>query len=253
MRVAKATSEKAVPTPEQIRHVLQSMPTDTEIGMRKRAVLAFIFLTGARDGAVVSMKLRHVNLVEEKVVQDAREVRTKFSKSFTTWFFPVGDDVVEIVRDWVDYLVNVKLFGPSDPLFPATRVEVGADQRFQVTGLDRRHWSNATPIRQIFKEAFEAAGLPYFNPHSFRDTLVQLGERLCQTPEEFKGWSQNLGHEKVMTTFSSYGEVSSTRQGQLLKALRNPRSEAAELQVLAEKLSEFARRSAPTDGGSAGA
>jgi hypothetical protein len=29
-----------------------------------------------------------------------------------------------------------------------------------------------------------AAGLPCFNPHSFRKTL-QFGERICRTPEEF--------------------------------------------------------------------
>jgi hypothetical protein len=40
---------------------------------------------------------------------------------------------------------------------------------------DRRHWSSAGPIRAIFKDAFAAAGLPYFNPHSFRKTLALLG------------------------------------------------------------------------------
>jgi len=43
--------------------------------------------------------------------------------------------------------------------------------------------------------------LPYFNPHSFRNTLVRLGQEICRSPEEFKSWSQNLGHEKVLTTF----------------------------------------------------
>jgi len=63
--------------------------------------------------------------------------------------------------------------------------------------MDRRHWTTATPIRTIFREAFEGAGLPYFNPHSFRNTLVRLGQDVCQTPEQFKAWSQNLGHEGV--------------------------------------------------------
>ena len=66
-------------------------------------------------------------------------------------------------------------------------------------------WRNATAIRRIFQEAFELADLPYFNPHSFRKTLAALGEKLCRSPEEFKAWSQNLGHEKVLTTFISYG------------------------------------------------
>ncbi|MDP3588927.1 MAG: site-specific integrase, partial [Methylobacter sp.] len=75
------------------------------------------------------------------------------------------------------------------------------------SGFKREHWSTASPIRTIFKDAFESADLSYFNPHSFRKTIVTLGQKLCQTPEEFKSWSQNLGHEDVLTTLYSYGEV----------------------------------------------
>jgi hypothetical protein len=35
-------------------------------------------------------------------------------------------------------------------------------------------------------------------------------------PEQLKAWSQNLGHEKVLTTFLSYGEVACQRQGETL-------------------------------------
>ena len=57
-------------------------------------------------------------------MQDAREVRTKFSKTFTTWFFPVGEDVRRIVVDWVGYLDTLQLFGPVDPLFSATKIVI---------------------------------------------------------------------------------------------------------------------------------
>jgi integrase/recombinase XerD len=70
------------------------------------------------------------------------------------------------------------LWSNDDPLFPATEIGNGADQKFEVVGLARKHWSNATPIRTIFKTAFAQAGLPYFNPHGFRKTLVQLGQRI---------------------------------------------------------------------------
>ena len=66
-----------------------------------------------------------------------------------------------------------------------------------------------------------AGGLEYFNPHSFRKTLAVLGEQRCKTPEELKAWSQNLGHEDVLTTFRSYGEVSSYRQAEIMPALTN--------------------------------
>jgi integrase/recombinase XerD len=222
-RIAKATLERPVPTIEQILHVMRSMPTETVVGLRNRALIAFTLLTGARDGAIASLKLKHVDLAEGKVVQDAREVSTKFSKTFTTWFFPVGDEVRQTVVDWVAYLTTEKLFGQGDPLFPATRVVQDQDHQFQVGGLSRAHWSNATPIRLIFKEAFTSAGLAYANPHSFRKTLAQLGERQCHTPEEFKAWSQNLGHEQVLTTFSSYGQVASARQAELIRRLGHTR------------------------------
>jgi hypothetical protein len=62
----------------------------------------------------------------------------------------------------------------------------GADRQFGVARLERDHWSTASPIRTIFREAFVNAGLPYFNPRSFRNTLVQLGQDVCKSPEQFK-------------------------------------------------------------------
>ena len=121
--------------------------------------------------------------------------------------------------DWIAYLRQEKLWGNDDPLFPSTRMELGASRQFKVTGLERSNWRTATPIRTIFRNAFTAAGLPYFNPHSFRNTLVRLGEQVCKTPEQFKAWSQNLGHEKVLTTLLSYGEVACQRQGEIIFAL----------------------------------
>jgi integrase len=226
-RIAKATRPPRVPTLEQIRHVIQTMPAITEIERRDRALIAFTILTGARDGAIASFKLRHINIAEGKVDQDAREVQTKFSKSFVTTFFPVGDDIREVVADWVGYLRAEKLWGLDDPLFPATKVAVGDDLRFGAVGLDRKHWSNAGPIRTIFKNAFPAAGLPYFNPHSFRKTLVLLAGQKCKTPEEYKAWAQNLGHEDVLTTFRSYGDVSGYRQAEIMQSFASPAPNAS--------------------------
>jgi hypothetical protein len=136
--------------------------------------------------------------------------------------FPVGEEIRKIVADWVTYLREDKLWGNDDPLFPATRVALGATRQFEASGLEREHWSSASPIRTIFREAFVSAGLPYFNPHSVRSTLVQLGQEICKSPEQFKAWSQNLGHEKVLTTFLNYGEVACQRQGEIIRGLAAP-------------------------------
>lgn len=227
-RIASAKRSKPVPTLAQVKRVIEVMPQDTVLERRDRALLAFTLLTGARDSAIASFKLKHVDLDAACVYQDARDVNTKASKTFTTWFFPVGEDVESIVREWVTYLRDVLLFGLDDPLFPKTAVRYGDRKVFESSGLTREHWSNATPIRTMFKEAFERAGLQYFNPHSLRRTLVRLGETTCRSPEEFKAWSQNMGHEGVLTTFSSYGEVQPARQSEIFKALQRPRSAQSE-------------------------
>ena len=55
---------------------------------------------------------------------------------------------------------------------------------------------------------------------------MALGETRCQTPEQFKAWSQNLGHEGVLTTFTSYGAVTSRRQREVILDLANPKPRA---------------------------
>jgi integrase len=221
-RIAKARRETRIPSLEQMRQVIFHMPAATDIERRDRALMAFELLTGARDGAIPSLKRKHLDTIGRRVVFDAREVRTKFSKSFSTWFFPVGDDIAAIVSDWATYLDQEALWGSDDPLFPATRTEPGPDKEFQAMGLDRRPWRTANPVRKIFRTAFDRAGLPYCSPHSVRKTLARLGQQLCQTPEQYKAWSQNLGHEGVLTTFLSYGEVETTRQAEIIRALGRP-------------------------------
>jgi integrase len=207
---------------EQVKHVINTMPAGTEIERRNRALIAFTLLTGARDRAIASMKLKHVDLAANCLNQDARDVKTKFSKTFTTFFFPVGNEIRQVVAEWISFFREEKLWGNDDPLFPATHIAVGPSHEFEVSGLERKHWSSATPIRTIFREAFASAGLRYFNPHSFRNTLVRLGQDVCHSAEEFKAWSQNLGHEQVLTTFLSYGEVACDRQGEIIRALATP-------------------------------
>ena len=220
VRIARARREKLVATIDDVLRVLSLMPAETDIQKRDRAVVAFILLTGARDGAVASLRLKHLDLSKQTLFQDGREVATKGRKTITSYFFPVGDEPLEIVTTYVARLRELG-FGPDDPIFPATELGKGPRRGFAATGLSRKPWKTAASIRGIFKNAFALVGLPSYNPHSIRNTLVQLGERICSTPEAWKCWSQNLGHEHEMTTFVGYGVVSSKRQAEIFKAFRN--------------------------------
>lgn len=233
VRIAQAYREKPVPTLDQVHHVLATMPDRADIEKRNRALIATALLTGARGAALASLKLKHIDLEQRCIHQDARDVHTKGSKTFTTWFCPVGGDALQILDEWCEHLRNRLLWGENDPLFPKTLIGLGEKGGFQPSGLAREHWSGTGPIRAIYRQAFEAAGLPYFNPHCFRDALVQLGERLCTTPEQFKAWSQNIGHERVLTTLTSYGKVPAARQAELIRGMAQSRTTSEEARVAA--------------------
>jgi integrase/recombinase XerD len=134
-RIATVKRQRPVPTIEQIKHVIETMPVDTIIGRRNRCLIAFTLLTGARDSAIASMKIKHVDLINGSVYQDAREVNTKFSKTFTTTFFPVGDEIRQIVLDWVVCLRDELLYGNDDPTFPQTNIILNHEKRFTPSGL----------------------------------------------------------------------------------------------------------------------
>jgi len=238
LRIASAKRTTKVPSVEQIRHVLQTMPTSSAIELRNRAVIAFTCLTGARIAAISSFRLKHIDLVEKCVHQDAREVKTKNSKTFMTFFFPMGEPFEQIVIEWVSFLREELFWGDDDPLFPMTAVGLNSNHEFCAFGLKREHWRSSAGIRAIFREAFKLAGLPSFNPHAFRNMIVRFGEQMCRTPEEFKSWSQNIGHENVMTTFASYGEVAEHRQKELLVRMNSQPED--EKQVLADIISQLA-------------
>lgn len=239
--IARARRDKAVPTPEQVEHVLATMPLGTPLERRDRALVAFAATTAARVNALASFRLGDVNRAEACVEQDARHVRTKFAKSFRTYFMPVVSGAMEIVESWVQELGQEHLRGPSDPLFPATEIGLGENGGFQPIGLARTGWATTQPIRDIFRRAFEGAGLPYYNPHSFRDMLVHHAMKLDLTPEQMKAWSQNLGHSDVLTTFTSYGQVPVHRQGELIRARSSDAERSSPIAALEAALAELKR------------
>jgi integrase/recombinase XerD len=217
-RIAHTARDAIYPTPEQCRHAFGQMPGATPVQRRDKALFAFLMLTGARDGAIASMRLKHVDLVEHCVYQDARDVKTKFAKTFTTWFFPVDDSYLQTFRDWVTYLRQEELFGPNDALFPKPKMG-RKDGEFAVLGLSRDNYKNPGKLCAVIKDAFTSAGLPAFGPHKFRKTLGLLANDYCRTPEQFKAWSMNLGHENIATTLSAYCPVSPSRQGELIRRM----------------------------------
>lgn len=217
VRIANTRCEKPSPTLADIQLTIRKMPADTDIQKRDRAVVALILLTGIRVKALTTLKLKHVRADRRGIDQDARDVETKLGKSFPSFFFPVGEDIEQAFLDYVDFLEAKLGFGPDDPLFPSTRQGVCGKGVIEVIGLTRMHWKTTDMVRLIFKRAFDATGVPNQGPHAIRRTLALLGQQLCRTPEQLKAWSQNFGHQRVLTTISAYGAVSAARQAEIIR------------------------------------
>ena len=213
---ARAAPTRPAPSMKQAKLALAMMPATTPREKRDKAVFALLCLTGIRVGALISLRLKHVNLEEKSVTQNPREVATKFGKSIDTFFaqgFPEAETALAV---WITYLEDDALNGPDDPLFPATDIVPQSNTGFSAEGFARRPWKSTEPVRKIVNAAFAAANLDAFGPHAFRHMLARHAAKTCSSVAELVATSQNLGHTDVLTTLRSYGQISRERQRALI-------------------------------------
>lgn len=219
VRAAKSPADRAIPTLEQVRKAFAAMPSTTSINRRDRAIIAILGLTGIRDGALITLKLKHFSDTNLRVLQNPNEVATKNAKRIDTFLIDIAPELTAELIDWRAHLTEELLFSSTDPLFPKTATGQDHNDCFVAVGLTREHWASAQSVRNIVRASFEAAGLPYFHPHTFRHMLVEQAYRHCKTPEQLKAWSQNFGHEDVLTTLRSYGKIDLERQRHILQSI----------------------------------
>lgn len=213
---ARAAPPRPAPSINQAKRAFEIMPSETPQQKRDKAVFALLCLTGIRVAALVSLKIKHVDLQEQSVTQNPREVATKFGKTIDTFFAKGFDEAETALADWMGYCDEVALYGPDDPLFPATAIAAISNSGFAATGFTRDHWKTTEPVRKIVRIAFEAAGVPNYGPHAFRHMLARHAAKHCTSVAELVATSQNLGHTDVLTTLRSYGQISRDEQRKLI-------------------------------------
>ena len=165
---------------------------------------------------MVSLKIKHVDLHEQSVTQNPREVATKFGKVIDTFFAKEFAEAETALAEWMTYCDEVALYGPDDPLFPATAIAAKSNSGFEANGFTRGHWKSTEPVRKIVRIAYEAAGVPNYGPHAFRHMLARNAAKNATSVAELVAASQNLGHTDVLTTLRSYGQISREDQRKLV-------------------------------------
>ena len=216
-------TREPVATIEQIRRKITSDASQhAKLDQRDRALIAFTLLSGARTTQSPPCPEPRRSRKAQRVPGRA-DVRTKNRKTFTSWFFWLGTTSKRSWSDWINADTNGRVdVGQDDPLFPASKVMLGAERHLRESaGLGRKHWQKRSSHPQDFQGRLRRGGACPMSIHTASATRWwQLGEQICTTPEEFKAWSQNLGHEHVLTTFTSYGAVAGHRQSQIFDQLR---------------------------------
>lgn len=230
---ARQRKSREGPNPQVVTDLVISMPSESFTERRDRAVIALMYLTGARDGVVPDLRLRHIDITGGILDQNGDEVATKFGKHMATFFFPVDHRVRTMVIEWVLELKSSN-WDPEWPLFPASPNPISRVGQGELN--TPQAWNTAGPIRRILSKACRAAGIPRFTPHHIRKSIMQLALAKGVHPKALKAWSQNLGHERVETSDINYGTLPHEEVRALLD--RQPTSGLDEIIAMLESADE---------------
>ena len=128
-------------------------------------MIAFAAITGAQVDAWASFRLGDMKFVGGNIELDALTVRTKFAKTFQTFFMPVCDRALGTVTEWIGELERDHHWGPADILFPATKVGLAEGCGFAAQGPARHGWASTSPISARYSNGRSQGPICPFSTH----------------------------------------------------------------------------------------
>jgi integrase len=196
-------------TLEEIR-AIAAAHTNSVIERRTQAALVFLYLSGIRIGAFVSLTIQAVDISERTIHQfPSLGVRTKNGNPGITYLFDLPD-LLKIVQAW-DREVRA-ILAPTGfwfaPLSPLTRQ---IDTTVKEIGEKRVYIA-----RRNFRKWLHEHGLSYHSPHKFRHGHVQYGLQRAKNIADFKAISMNVMHASMEATDRYY---STFRQEELKRRI----------------------------------
>jgi|WetSurMetagenome_2_1015567.scaffolds.fasta_scaffold10865_4 site-specific recombinase XerC len=187
--------------------------------VRARAAVAFLFLSGMRAGAFVTVPIKAVDLDTRTVKQfPSMGVRTKNTKAALTYLLPIPE-LLDVVKEW-DSLVRSSL-PVSEPWFASmdhdsSRVTLTLSKTFERS---REHG-----LADSVRRACEGAGVKYLSSHKLRHGHAVYAIQQVATVADMKAVSQNLMHASMVTTESIYATLTGVQVSDRIAALGQGRS-----------------------------
>ncbi len=169
---------------------------------RDIAALCFIFLSGIRIGAFVTLPLECVDISRRRVGQlPEMGVRTKNSKAAITFLLPIPD-ILQVVANWDKFMHSQP--GTSYNWYPLINHDGDRVLPGLLTG---RYTGRVTAFVGGLKLLSECAGVPYKSPHKIRHGFGVYGVKNAKDIKELKAISQNLMHSNIGITDGIYGRL----------------------------------------------
>ena len=225
-------AERVFFTVDEVRKIV-ALPADSLTVQRDQAAIAFLFLSGMRAGAFVTLTMQCVDVQGRKVKQwPDLGVMTKNRKAATTYMLDVPD-LLTVVKKWDD-LLHATL--PDAALWYATVNSDGSTLTGGELGTPDRRVGLSKSLQRLCR----AAGVPYKSIHKLRHGFTMHALEGADTIADLKAISQNLMHSSLTITDQVYGVLGADDQAARIGALggsvtRGDKEDAA-LDALMEKL-----------------
>lgn len=176
-------------TVEQMQRLLAVPDRETATGLRNRAILEFLYATGARVSEMLNADIDDVHSEETLTDEDGNDITLPgyvrlFGKGSKERLVPLGNYAHKAIQD---YLVRGR---------PALVAHGKGTAALFVNGRGGRLGRQGAWL--ILKEAAEAAGLSAdFSPHSMRHSFAT---HLLQGGADIRVVQELLGHASIATT-----------------------------------------------------
>jgi integrase len=199
-RLSEIPKQRDVITLEEILIISRS-PVCSLVEERIRAAAVFLFLSGMRINAFVSLPLGAVDIQSRKIYQYPNMgVRTKNSKYAITYLLPIPD-LLEIVMKW-DKKIRMILDDDGFWFAPLSPDNGEIDITVKEIGEHRE-----TLARKNLKAWMEKLGLKYRSPHKFRHGHIQWGLAHSKDHADYKAVSLNVMHSSIQVTDQFYSNI----------------------------------------------
>lgn len=207
LRPPRSRSEQAVIKERELYQVeevikLTTCPVGSLMLRRMQAAAAFLFLSGMRIGAFVSLPVECVDTVNLRVYQlPDKGVNTKNHKAGITTLLNIPE-LLTVVREWDTFLRTNAFTGA---LWYAHFTQNG--ELSETNPSPERIKTRQYDFRDDLRQLCQLAGVRYRSPHKFRNGHAVYALKRAKNMEQLKAISQNLMHSTVGITDGVYGNL----------------------------------------------